>query len=525
MAQSNDPIFTRAAAAHAAGDLETALEGYVAVLGADAKRLDALDGLTQILEGARTQKFNPGLAALLERALGTQAARRDGLVRSAEAQLALKYRMADPNAAPSLDILDAFSRDGLLLAVLHLGLIGDPAVETFLCRARRALCAPDAKPKLLALAIAFAQQAFNNDYAWPVSAEDEAALTFVAGDEFGLARRAMFAPLDAATGGFPTLGAYMAERASYEAALQSAEQRIASLYPLTPDAFALATARDAHAPAPRWQGLRLPGRIDVRASLARQYAWAGPFPDFAPPLLALVPSAGTCHLALSMAVGYENVQVEAIDVSRRVLAFGLAQAEAIGVPNIHFSQADLLDLPKTGAGWGHAEALEILGTAADPRASVVALADVLAPGSFLRLGAPGKRSGAVAAKARASLREAGTPTNLAGLRRWRADILAGEYGPELQRDLPHWPGFNSAAALAAFCLQPGDNHFDIAALRALLEGLPVRFLGFELDPETLQRYKTRFPGESTGADLANWQKFEAALPEPFDFYRFWLLRV
>ncbi len=525
MAASTDPIFARAAAAHAAGDLETALEGYVAALSADAKRLDALDGLTQILEGARTQSFHPGLAALLERTLGTPAARREALVRSAEAQLALKYRMADPGAAPSLDILDAFARDGLLLAVLHLGLIGDPVVEAFLCRARRALCAPDAKPKLIALAIAFAQQAFNNDYVWPVTAEDEAALTFVAADEFGVARRAMFAPLDPAAASFPTLGAYRAERAKYEAALQSAEQRIVSMYPLTPDAFALATARDAHAPAPRWRGLRLPGRIDIRAGLARQYAWAGPFPEFAPPLLALVPSAGTCHLALSMAVGYENVQVEATDLSRRALAFGLAQAEAIGVPNIHFSQADLLDFPKTGAGWGHAEALDVLGAAADPRACVAALVDVLAPGSFLRLGAPGKSSSVFFAKARATMRAAGALNDLASLRRWRADILAGKYGPELQSQLPHWPGFHSAASLAAFGLQPHDNSFDIAALRTLLEGLPVKFLGFEFDPGPLQSYKKKFPSDTTGADLANWQKLEAAQAQPFDFYRFWLLRV
>ncbi|MFN8704759.1 MAG: hypothetical protein ACK5XB_20995 [Rhodospirillales bacterium] len=525
MADSTDPIFARASAAHAAGDLETALEGYVAVLSADAKRLDALDGLTQILEGARTPQFHPGLAALLERALGTPAARRDGLVRSAQAQLALKYRMADASAVPSLDILDAFARDGLLLAVLHLGLIGDPLVEAFLCRARRALCAPDAKPKLLPLAIAFAQQAFNNDYVWPITTEDEAALTFVAGDEFGVARRAMFGPLDPAAASFPMLGAYLSERTKYEAALQSAEQRIVSMYPLTPDAFAHATARDAHAPAPRWQGLRTPGRIDIRAGLGRQYAWAGPFPEFSPPLLALVPSAGTCHLALSMAVGYDNVQVEATDLSRRALAFGLAQAEAIGVPNVHFSQADLLDLPKTGAGWGHAEALDVLGAAADPRACVEALVAVLAPGSFLRLDAPGKNGRAFFAKARESLRAADAQTDLASLRRWRTDILSGKYGPELQRNLPHWPGFHSAAALAAFGLQTHDNSFDIAALRTLFDGLPVRFLGFEFDPGTLQSYKKKFPAEQTCADLANWQKLEAARAQPFDFYRFWLLRI
>jgi Zn-dependent M28 family amino/carboxypeptidase len=65
---------SRARAAHTAGNLDAALQGYAAILAAAPGALDALDGLTAILEMARTEKFHPGLADLIRSALATPGA-------------------------------------------------------------------------------------------------------------------------------------------------------------------------------------------------------------------------------------------------------------------------------------------------------------------------------------------------------------------------------------------------------------------------------------------------------------------
>lgn len=524
MTDPQDPLFARAAAAHAAGDLDTALQNYAAVLAASPDRLDALDALTAILEGARAKKFNPDLARLLEAALVAKGARPDALTRAATDLLALKYRMRDPQAAPSPDILAAFARDGLMLATLYTCIVCDPVFEAFMCRARRALCAPDADRKLLALALALAQQAANNDYVWPVGIDDEAAQTFLGTDGFGHARRAMFGPLAAAAGDFPETAAYAADMAERAADLASAESRIPLFYPLTPDAAATAQAQTLHPPSPRWRMLRQQTKLDIRAELAARFAWAGPFPEFAPPLRALVAGASTGYLALSAAINYQDVQIEAIDLQRPALAYGLAQAQRIGVPNIHFSQADLLDLPKTGANWGHGEAVGVLGRLRDPRTGLAALLDVLVPGSFVRLALPG--TAAILEETRRAIAAHGDTADLAGLRRFRSAVLAGERGAQLQREVPTLSAFHAAGPLADLCFAPYDHRFDIAGLRALLDGMPARFLGFDFKQAAAPAlYKKRFPGETTLADLGNWQKLEAGDPNLFSGYQFWLLRM
>jgi len=535
MTDPQNANFARAAAAHAAGDFDKALQGYAEVLAADPRRLDALDAMSAILEGARTPRFHPGLAALLEMALTTKGANPEALTRSATAQLALKYRMADPQAVPSPDILAALARDRLLLLVLSLGIVRDPVFEAFMCRARRALCAPDAAPKLLPLVLALARQAANNEYVWPIAADDEAALGFVGADGFGAARRAMYFPLAPDAACFPELAEFAAEQSNARARELSAQARIPLLHEISDATSRAVGAMYEQNPYPRWLHLRLQPPVDIRMALSARFAWAGPFPVFGAPLRVLMPGAGTGQHPLSVAANYADVQVEAIDLSLASLAYGLCQAETIGVPNIHFSRADLLDLPRLGNNWGHAEAIGVLHHMADPQAGLAALLQVVVPGSFVRLGLYGEAGRKIVVEARAAIAANAYGDTLFEIRRFRSDVLAGRLGASLQKELPNWADFHSASLLRDLCFHVQEHRYDIAKLRALLDGQPVRFLGFDFergfaghrDPNApaIAAYKKRFPKETTLADLDNWQKIEAADPALFDGYQFWLLRV
>jgi SAM-dependent methyltransferase len=535
MTDPQTDFFARAVAAHAAGDFDTALQAYTAALGQDPNRLDALDGMTAILEGARTPRFHPGLAALLELAMTTKGTNPEALTRSATAQLALKYRMADPQASPSPDILAALARDRLLLLTLSACLVRDPAFEAFMCRVRRALCAPDAAPKLLPLVLALARQAVNNEYVWPIAPEDEAALGFVGNDGFGAARRAMFFPLAPDAANFAELADFAAEQINDANRQASAQSRIPLLQEISNATSGTVGAMYEQNPYPRWLHLRLQPPIDIRAALAQRFAWAGPFPAFSAPLRVLMPGAGTGQHPLSVAANYADVQVEAVDLSRASLAYGLCRAETIGVPNIHFAQGDLLDLPKLGNSWGHAEAIGVLHHMADPRAGLAALLDVVVPGSFVRLGLYGEAGRKIVVAARAAIAANGYGDTLGELRRFRADVLAGRLGAALQKELPQWSDFHSASLLRDLCFHPMEHRYDIAKLRALFDGLPARFLGFDfergfaghrdLNAPAIAAYKKRFPKEATLADLDNWQKLEAADPGLFAGYQFWLLRT
>ncbi len=533
MDQKIDEALAKARRLHAARDLDGALGAYAAILSADPQQLDALDGLVSILEMARTPSFHPRLAGLIEAALAAPGANTEALSQSATAQLVRKYRMDDPQQTPARDLLLAMARDGLMLATLVCCIVRDPVFEAFMCKARRALCAPDMPVGAMPLVLALALQADNNEFIWPQTADDSAA--DLPRDAFGLARRAMFAPLDADAGMFPELAGLVAATITAPENVRAAQSRIPTLISIIDRTSLAVGAMYETNPYPRWLNLRRIVPFDIRAELSRRFEFAGPFPAFTSPLRVLMPGAGTGQHPLTVAANYADVQVEAVDLSRASLAYGLVKAETIGVPNIHFAQADILDLPKLGASWGHVESIGVLHHMENPRAGLEALVAVSVPGSFMRLGLYGEHGRAAVVEARAAIAARGYASDLTGLRAFRADVQSGALGKRLQTELPHWSDFHSASLLRDLCFHVMEHRYDIAGIRRLIDGLPLRFLGFDFglgqaarrtdDVPATRAYAKRFPKEKTFADLANWEAVEKADPSLFGGYQFWLLRV
>ncbi|MBL8806859.1 MAG: methyltransferase domain-containing protein [Rhodospirillales bacterium] len=535
MAQNIEAALEKARELHARRDYDGALGAYAAVLAADQTRLDALDPLVAILEMARTPAFHPRLAALIESALAIPGANTEALSQPATAQLVLKYRMADPQQAPSRDLLAAMARDGLLIAVLSHCIVRDTVFEAFLCRVRRALCAKDVVATARPLVLALARQADNNEYLWPQDDADAAALAALGTDADGAACRAMYSPVGEDAAAHDELASFVAILRGLRDRVRAAETRIPTLVPLADETSRAVGAMYEENPYPRWLNLRRIPPFDIRAELGARFAFAGPFPAFASPLRVLMPGAGTGQHPLSVAANYADVEVQAIDLSRASLAYGLTMAEGLAIRNIHFAQADILDLPKLGSSWGHVESIGVLHHMADPKAGLAAICEVAVPGSFVRLGLYGEHGRSVVVEARRRIAECGYRSDIAGLRAFRSDVMAGKLGERLRRELPQWNDFHSASLLRDLCFHVMEHRYDIAKLQALLDGLPLRFLGFEFslglsaaraeDVPALRAYAKRFPKETTFADLANWAQVERADPALFTGYQFWLLRT
>jgi hypothetical protein len=105
----------------------------------------------------------------------------------------------------------------------------------------------------------------------------------------------------------------------------------------------------------------------------------------------------------------------------------------------------------------------------------------------------------------------------------------------LREHLPLWPDFHSASLLRDLCFHVQETRYDIPGIKALLDGLPLRFLGFEfprghaqkqdLNAPAFQAYAKAHPNDKTMADLDRWAALEAKNPALFPGYAFWLLRT
>jgi SAM-dependent methyltransferase len=482
----------------AAGRFDEAMAAYRQALAASPRDAQARMGLDAILERARTPSPNEHLRTLLLEAYADDGANWDAVGWGAANQIVVGW--------PADDGLQTLANDRLLLEFLRKSLNRDAGLERKLLGLRTAVAqalASGASQEVSALAAALAEQAWLNEYIWP---DDETA----------------------ADG--PAASMY---RPPVEPRPEVVEERrlaseIPSIAPITDTVSQSVAAMYEANPYPRWTHLPRRPLVDVRAALLRDLPHAHAV-DFGAGLLAvLMPGAGTGQHPLTVASSYANAAVTGVDLSRASLAYGKRMAARHGVGNIEFLHGDILDLPKLGRTFDHAECVGVLHHMADPKAGLRAISSVLRPGAFLRLGLYGEGARTLVVKARRDIEAAGLPATLDGLREFRRKVMSGEW--RRLRPLTAWEDFWSASLLRDLCFHVQEHRFTVSRLRTFLEGSGLRFLGFEFNVGAAQRsdagagplalYAARFRNERTLSDLANWEQLEREKSGLFPGYAF-----
>jgi len=275
-------------------------------------------------------------------------------------------------------------------------------------------------------------------------------------------------------------------------------------------------------PYPRWLATWERAARPLPVVVRELFPHAGSFEAADGPTHILVAGCGTGRHAVNVATRYSGAEVLAIDLSRNSLAYAAAQAEARGLRNLRFGQADLMGLGELAGGYHLIEAAGVLHHLADPLAGARVLRGLLAPGGFLRLGLYSRAARRHIAAARGVIEAAGFAADAPGIRAARQAILA------LPADSPARGAseeldFYSLAGCRDLLFNPHEVAFDIPEIAALIAALDVDFLGFEFFDRAPQRaYAARFPEDPAMAELANWQRIEEAAPDTFRFmYQFW----
>lgn len=452
-------------------------------------------GLDAILERARTTEPNPLLRELLLEAYADAGANWDAVGWGAANQIAIGW--------PADDSLDVLAQDRLLHEFLRKSLNRDAGLERKLLKLRAAVAMAPSSPGIDALVASLAEQAWLNEYVWP----DDPAMT------------------DPAIAAMFRAPAKPRPEQVEEQALAAAIPEIA---PIT-DAVSQAVAAMYEAnPYPRWTHLARRPQVDVRAALQADFPHADAV-DLGPgPLQVLMPGAGTGQHPLTVASSYANARVTGVDLSRASLAYGKRMARRHGIGNIEFMRGDILDLPKLGRTFDHAECVGVLHHMADPKAGLLAISSVLRPGAFLRLGLYGEHARAIVVRARRDIEAQRLPATLEGLREFRRKVMSGEW--RRLRPLLEWEDFWSASLLRDLCFHVQEHRFTVSRLRALLDGSGLRFLGFEFNVGASQRadagagplalYASRFRNDRSMANLDNWEQLEREKSGLFPGYAF-----
>jgi tetratricopeptide (TPR) repeat protein/SAM-dependent methyltransferase len=472
-----------------------------------------------------------------------------GLLRSDPAMTALLDPRQGPRALPP-ETVDALAGDRLLAVLLEGAPVPDEGFERFAIALRgRLLEWADAggtsDSALLALHCALAMQCHLNDHVYAAPAGEtatacrlrdrlQAALVGPAPappPAHWLPAVASYLPLAALPGAahllahpWPEPVARLLDRTVREPLDE--RRRQSGIRRLTPVVDAVSsTVREQYEqnPYPKWPALARPARtVDLAEYVRNRVPGSDYRPRHAPGRVEVLNAGcGTGQQPIDTTLRLAGARTLAVDLSLASLAYGARMAERLGVRDLEFAQADILELGALERRFDLIESTGVLHHLAHPAQGLRVLAALLAPGGAIRLAlySESARQGVVAAReliARYGLRA--VPEDI---QRCREAIAALPDGATARRVMA-FSDFYSLNECRDLLFHVQEHRFDLPGVGVLLAEAGLRLLGFELEPTQHSAFAREHPHSGALSSLDAWMAFEARHPDFFSgMYHVW----
>jgi len=343
---------------------------------------------------------------------------------------------------------------------------------------------------------------------WPETEEEAALVSRLepsARTPLELATLGMYRPLSGKekprNGGepFERLWRRLAEEPAAERAL-----RVPALGSVEDEISRAVQAQYEANPYPRWQRAPVPGPFPLARQLRSLFPRVDPAKLAAPDApQILIAGCGTGRHAALTAQLQPHGQVLAVDISRASLAYAMRRCAELGLANLRFAQADILQLGALEARFDLIECSGVLHHMRDPMAGWRVLLSLLKPGGFMKLGLYSELARRYIVAARAKV--AGLEVRQA---RQRIFALSAD---DPARKVTTLRDFYSASSARDLVLHVQEHRFTIPQLAGMLAELGVEFLGFQLQ------------GKKIAMSLEQWDAYETANPDTFvAMYEFWI---
>lgn len=540
---------------------EEALTAFAQVLRINPQLLEARQGLVQALQLLRPDRYRPDIEELLKQCYRSSETVHQPLALISANQLRYKHNLKHAGSFSGSDgrsRMHTLARDELLHQLLCKTVNVDPLFESILTEMRRALLLEYAQAEQIAqeekkLIGALALQCCNNEYVFSMTADEQRQVAVLrkrceysldtplapstTGRETALLLLSLYQPLydltnaqslaATATGSWCESLQPLIERALKEPLIEQAiEKDIELLGDIEdPTSKAVQTQYEEN-PYPRWVDVPRHSKVDLTTSLRRSFPHLQPPPFLNGPIKVLVAGCGTGQEPIRVALGRENVELLALDLSRRSLAYGVRMARKLGVDNIRFVQGDILQLRALDEQFHVIECAGVLHHMEEPISGWRVLTDRLIAGGLLRIGLYSEAARKVVVAARKYIREQKLVPTPGNIRSLRTHIIQGEIAPEFA-ELTESEDFYTLSSCRDLLFHAREHRFTLPQIRAALEELGLAFIGFELPTRQMKyRYRQLFPQDTRMTDLSLWQHFEQLYPGAFaGMYVFWCQKV
>jgi len=538
------------------GDPDAALEHLRAAVRLAPEASAAWQLLADVLAQRRFDVYTPEAEAELLQCFSREDTDPDSLARAAahllRADAGFRDALLRARNAADFQLDDSALRQlarPLVLAMLEHALIPDPGFENLISRVRRAALlawkagATGSHALLGDVLPAMAHQCFLGEYVHAEGGDEthgvehlqaDLELALAQGGQVGAADLSLFAcyrPLQDLRGAsvLPSHLSPIMQRLLLRQVTESAEEaRIRRELPaLTAVGNAVSRAVQGQyeeRPYPRW--MRAPatgGAYPLALRLRTLFPQWISATDVPPRPTILIAGCGTGrHVAIASMLN-PGSRILAIDLSRASLAYAARRARELGLQNVEFAQADILELEALERRFDVIECAGVLHHMQDPAAGWRVLVDRLNPVGWMKVGLYSEIGRRHVVAAKALIAERGFDADVQGMRAARAAILALPAG-DAARAVADSPDFYSLSGCRDLLFHEQERRYTLAEIEALLAALRLEFLGFEFESRTtLHEYRREYPRDAAAVSLANWSEFEARHPGTFaGMYQFWV---
>ena len=443
------------------------------------------------------------------------------------------------------------AEDRLLLVLLESMQNADEGLERFLTAARATLLqqaaqggAADTDEKSLTFYCALARQCFTNEYvfAYPQNEADEVArLQERLGDALAsgapvpplwIAALAAYVPLhtlpfaDALPGrDWPeAVRAVLVQQVNEPAEEMLHRAAMPRLTRIEDAASQAVRAQYEVNPYPRWTKLVLLQKPKTVDHYLRDRLPLAPFrPLDKPKLDYLIAGCGSGQQAAAVATWFRDIQLTAIDLSLTSLSYAKRQTAKMGLTDIAFGQADILELASLGRTFDVIDSAGVLHHISDGYAGWRVLLSILRPGGLMRVALYSTIARRDIEAGRRYVMAKGYTGSAADIRQCRQDIMAMEDGAPIKSVMRTTIDFFTTSDLRDLLFHVEEHTSMLPELAEFFAANSLEFLGFEVDPGTMRRYAERFPEDPAQTNLDNWHAYEQDNPDTFlTMYDFWL---
>ena len=237
----------------------------------------------------------------------------------------------------------------------------------------------------------------------------------------------------------------------------------------------------------------------------------------------LVAGCGTGQHSIGTAASFKDCNVLAIDLSLSSLAYAKRKTEELGLKNIEYMQADILDLGKLGRQFDVVESAGVLHHMNDPMAGWSVLTNCLRSGGLMRIGLYSELARQHIVTMREEIQLAKLGSDDLSMKSFRTDVIKSDQ--QHHRKIVSSSDFNSLSTLRDLLFHVQEHRFTIPQIKNCLTELGLEFCGFEAE-NVIKKFKLSNLGSEDLYNLNKWNTFEKNNPGTFTrMYQFWCQKV